>query len=175
MSIGNNIELQTDEKNIKVCTWLEHMFSNICFQNQISGTTNVLLIKRKFEHHYKEILIVTWKWSISIFSLLPRGASRRSSLWGRGHLSTCLLHRHICQRCQRSAPTSTPMAPACHNSINKLNHLRKSIFWKKLWWILWDKLGTKIEPKSINNRIEKAMKKWVGTPTFLGWLEIWLL
>ena len=43
MRIGNNIELQTDEKNIKVCTWL----------NQISGTTNVLLIKRKFEHHYK--------------------------------------------------------------------------------------------------------------------------
>ena len=114
-------------------------------------------------------MIVTWRWSISIFSLLPRGAPRRSSLWGRGHLSTCLLHRHICQRCQRSAPTSTPMAPACHNSINKLNHLRKSIFWKKLWWILWDKLGTQIEPKSINNRIEKAMKNewgrllfWVG-------------
>ena len=53
MRIKNNIELQTDEKNIKVCTWLEHMFSNICFQNQISGTTNVLLIKRKCEHHYK--------------------------------------------------------------------------------------------------------------------------
>ena len=53
MRIGNNIELQTDEKNIKVCTWLEHMFSNICFQNQIGGTTNVLLIKRKCEHHYK--------------------------------------------------------------------------------------------------------------------------
>ena len=53
MRIGNNIELQTDEKNIKVCTWLEHMFSNICFQNQIGGTTNVLFIKRKFEHHYK--------------------------------------------------------------------------------------------------------------------------
>ena len=53
MRIKNNIELQTDEKNIKVCTWLEHMFSNICFQNQIGGTTNVLLIKRKCEHHYK--------------------------------------------------------------------------------------------------------------------------
>ena len=125
MRIKNNIELQTDEKNIKVCTWLEHMFSNICFQNQIGGTTNVLFIKRKFEHHYKgsdrymEMIDI-------YFSLLPRGASRRSSLWGRGHLSTCLLHRHICQRCQRSAPTPTPMAPACHNSINKLNHLRKS-------------------------------------------------
>ena len=53
MRIGNDIELQTDEKNIKVCTWLEHMFSNICFQNQIGRTTNVLFIKRKFEHHYK--------------------------------------------------------------------------------------------------------------------------
>ena len=126
MRIGNNIELQTDEKNIKVCTWL----------NQISGTTNVLLIKRKSEHHYKEILIVTWRWSISIFSLLPRGAPRRSSLWGRGHLSTCLLHRHICQRCQRSAPTPTPMAPACHNSINnRIEKAMKNEWGRLLFWV----------------------------------------
>ena len=113
MRIGNNIELQTDEKNIKVCTWLKHMFSNICFQNQIGGTTNVLFIKRKFEHHYKgsdrymEMIDI-------YFSLLPRGAPRRSSLWGRGHLSTCLLLKNICFPPPKSAPDPPgwPLGPS---------------------------------------------------------------
>ena len=72
-------------------------------------------------HTTTKKVIVTWRWSISIFSLLPRGAPRRSSLWGRGagavfatsysqkpsrhkcvrkmkhgHVSTCLLLKNIC-------------------------------------------------------------------------------
>ena len=79
MRIGNNIELQTDEKNIKVCTWL----------NQISGTTNVLLIKRKFEHHYKGS--DRYMEMIDIYFLCSHGVSpsQVQPLGERGGCSLC--------------------------------------------------------------------------------------
>ena len=138
------------------------MFSNICFQNQIGGTTNVLFIKRKFEHHYKGSDRYMEMIDIYFFYATTGFPHRRSSLWGRkagavfanscsqklsrhkcvwkiklGHVSTCLQLKNIClPKCLCS---SQAMCSTCLQLKNSCFPPPKSTPDPPGWplWTLW--------------------------------------